>query len=183
LNGTLGLVCSGRVSRECRVQIPLIDLLCEYGAGPDSGMPPALPHGEFEAAHALIRNGAHMDLAGAAALGRVEEGRRLLPAASSEDRHRAFALAAQFGHQEIIRWLLDAGEDPTPVFRVAGLTFGIVICYDLTFREPAAAMAAQGARLLFVPTNNALLAARANLGFVQEARATDIARAWRIAFG
>jgi ankyrin repeat protein len=112
LNETLGLVCSGRVPRECRVQIPLIDLLCEYGADPDSGMPPALPHGEFEAANALIRNGAHMDLAGAAALGRVEEGRRLLPAASNEDRHRAFALAAQFGHQEIIRLLLDAGEDP-----------------------------------------------------------------------
>ncbi len=38
-------------------------------------------------------------------------------------------------------------------------------------------MAAQGARLLFVPTNNALLAARASLSLVKEARATDIARA------
>ena len=79
-------------------------------------------------------------------------------------------------HPAIRRSIYSAGAS-TPVFRVAGLTFGIVICYDSTFREPAAAMAAQGARLLFVPTNNALLAARANLGLVQEARATDIARA------
>lgn len=112
LNETLGLVCSGRVPRECRVQIPLIDLLCEYGAHPNSGMPAALPHGEFEAANALLRNGARIDLAVAATLGRVDDSRGLLATASSEDRHRAFALAAQFGHTEIIRLLLDAGEDP-----------------------------------------------------------------------
>ena len=112
LNDTLGLVCSGRVPRECRVQIPLIDLLCEYAADPNSGMPAALPHGELEAAQALLRNGAGMDLAVAATLGRVEDSRRLLSTASSEDRHRAFALAAQFGQTEILRLLLDAGEDP-----------------------------------------------------------------------
>ena len=32
LNETLGLVATGCVPRECRVQSPLIDLLCEYGA-------------------------------------------------------------------------------------------------------------------------------------------------------
>lgn len=112
LNETLGLVSSGRVPRECGVQIALIDLLCEYGAQPDAGMPPALPHGEFEAAKALIRNGARIDIAVAAALGRLEDARRLLATASSEERHRALALAAQFGHTEIVRWLLDAGEDP-----------------------------------------------------------------------
>lgn len=112
LNETLGLVCSGRVPRECRVQIPLIDLLCENGADSNSGMPPALSHGEFEAANALLRNGARLDLAVAATLGRVEDGQRLLVASSGEDRHRAFALAAQFGHTEMIRLLLDAGEDP-----------------------------------------------------------------------
>jgi Ankyrin repeats (3 copies) len=112
LNETLGLVCSGRVPRECRVQIPLIDLLCEYGADPNGGMPPALPHGEFEAVNALVRNGARIDLVVAATLGRVEDSRRLFANAGTEDRHRAFALAAQFGHTEIVRLLLDAGEDP-----------------------------------------------------------------------
>jgi len=110
LDDTLGLVCSGRVPRECGVQIPLIELLCDYGADPNRGMPGV--HGEFEAAHALIRRGARVDLPVAAALGRVEVARRLLPSASAEDRHRALALSAQFGHTEIVHMLLDAGEDP-----------------------------------------------------------------------
>jgi hypothetical protein len=45
---TLALVSSGRVARECGAQVPLIDLLCSYGADPDYAMPPALPHGEFD---------------------------------------------------------------------------------------------------------------------------------------
>jgi hypothetical protein len=113
LNETLGLVCSGRVPRESGVQISLINLLCEYGADPNIGVGPALLHAEFEAATALLRNDARIDMPVAAALGRVEDARRLLPAASAEDRHRALALSAQFGHIEIVRALLDAGEDPS----------------------------------------------------------------------
>ncbi len=110
LNETLALVSTGRIARECGVQIALIDLLCDYGADPNRGMPGA--HGEFEAAHALLRRGARVDLPVAAALGGIEEASRLLPDASPEDRHRALALSAQFGHTEIVRLLLDAGEDP-----------------------------------------------------------------------
>jgi len=112
LDETLALVSSGSVARECGAQIPLIDLLCAYGAQPGSGMPPALPRGEFEAANALIRNGARIDLTVAAALGRLDDARALLATAASEERHGALALAAQFGHTEIVRLLLDAGEDP-----------------------------------------------------------------------
>ena len=110
LNETLGLVCTGCVPRECGVQIPLIDLLCDYGADPNLGMPGA--HGEFEAAHALLRRGARVDLPVAAALGLVDEARRLLHSATPEDRHKALALAAQFGRTDIVRMLLDAGENP-----------------------------------------------------------------------
>jgi len=112
LDETLGLVCSGRVPRECHVQEPLIDLLCGYGADPNYGMLPALPHGEFEAVDALLRNGARVDLPVAAGLGRTEDCRGLTGGASADGRHRALALAAQFGHAEIVRLLLDAGEDP-----------------------------------------------------------------------
>jgi hypothetical protein len=112
LNETLELVCSGRVPRECGVQVPLIDLLCKYGADPDSAMLAALPHGEFEAVDALIRHGARIDLFVAAGLGRLEESRALLAAANGEIRHRALAVAAQFGHAEVLRLLLAAGEDP-----------------------------------------------------------------------
>ena len=62
LNEALGLVCTGRVPRECDVQIPLIDLLCEYGASPESALRAAAAHGEHEAANALLRHGARLDL-------------------------------------------------------------------------------------------------------------------------
>jgi len=205
LNETLGLVCSGRVPRECGVQVPLVDLLCDHGANPNHGMSDALGHAEFDAANALIRRGAEVDLPVAAAMGRIDDARRLLRSgtgplrpspsvkargsqaatgsvvplkflrsgtgpsgpspsvkargsqsatgsvvplkfprsgtgpsrpspslrtrgsqaatssvvplkflrsAGSEGRHRALALASQFGHTEIVRLLLDAGEDP-----------------------------------------------------------------------
>jgi Ankyrin repeats (3 copies) len=112
MNETLGLVCSGRVPRECRVQVPLIDLLCDHGADPNLATQAAVAHGEFAAVDALIRRGGRIDLPVAAALGHIEAVLRLLPGADHEDRHRAFALASQFGRLEIMRSLLDAGEDP-----------------------------------------------------------------------
>ena len=112
LNQTLELVCSGRVPRECGVQRALIDLLSDRGADPSRAMSAALVHAEFEAVNALIARGAPVDLTAAAGMGRIEDARRLLATASSEDRHRALALASQFGHTGIVRLLLDAGEDP-----------------------------------------------------------------------
>jgi hypothetical protein len=111
-NETLMLVSTGSVPRECRVQLPLIDLLCDYGADLNSSAQAAALHGEFEAVKALIALGARIDLPVAAALGRFEDARRLLADAGCEDRHMALALAADFGHVEIVRLLLDAGEDP-----------------------------------------------------------------------
>lgn len=113
INETLGLVSTGRIVRERGAQIPLIDLLCDYGADPDGPLHGAALHGEHEAVEALIRRGAQVDLALAAALGRLEDFRRLLPAADEEERHLSLAAAAQFGHAEIVRVLLDEGEDPS----------------------------------------------------------------------
>ena len=112
LGETLALVCSGRVSRECGQQVPLVDLLCDYGADPNAAMTAALVHGELEAVDALLRCGAALDLPVAAALGRVDEARRTLGAADRDARHRALAFAAQFGHAAIVRLLLDDGESP-----------------------------------------------------------------------
>jgi hypothetical protein len=96
IDSALALVCSGRVPRECGVQVSLIALLCDYGADPSGAMAPALAHGEFDAVQALIRRGATIDLAGAAALGRLEAVRDTLPTAEPALRHRALAWAAQF---------------------------------------------------------------------------------------
>jgi hypothetical protein len=109
----LGLVATGRVPRECGTQIPLIDLLTARGADPNGALQAAIAHGEFEAAEALIQRGAHITLAVAAAGGRIEEFRLLLPKSGGEERHRALAFASQYGHIDIVRMLLDAGQDPS----------------------------------------------------------------------
>lgn len=113
LDETLMLVSSGKVPRECEVQIPLIRLLTDAGASPNEAMQAALGHGEFAAVEELIRLGARISLPVAAATGRTEEARRLMGGATVDERHRGLALAAQFGRAEIARMLLDAGENPS----------------------------------------------------------------------
>jgi predicted amidohydrolase len=41
-----------------------------------------------------------------------------------------------------------------PVFECGGVRFGVNICYDMQFAEPAAAVASNGARLVLVPAQN-----------------------------
>ena len=65
----------------------------------------------------------------------------------------------------------------SPVFRIDGLTFGIAICNDSNFPELAAAIARQGATVLFVPTNNALPRAWDGTGLPAQATAIDVANA------
>ena len=48
-----------------------------------------------------------------------------------------------------------------PVFRTAGLTFGINICFDANFPESAQRLSTQGAKLICYPLNNMLTAATA----------------------
>lgn len=70
----------------------------------------------------------------------------------------------------------DAG-DKMPVFTVGGLTFGIIICNDSNYYEPARIMSSQGSAALFVPTNTGLPSTKAGPELVAEARNCDIARA------
>jgi 5-aminopentanamidase len=67
--------------------------------------------------------------------------------------------------------------DKMPVFQINDLTFGIIICLDSNYYEPAKIMAAKGATALFVPTNNGLPPTKAGPELVTEARNVDIARA------
>jgi len=74
----------------------------------------ALAFGYTETARMLVRRGARVDSAAAAAgIGDIERVRQLLPQSSALDRQRALALATQHGHIDIVRLLLDAGEDPS----------------------------------------------------------------------
>ena len=63
-----------------------------------------------------------------------------------------------------------------PVFH-DGVCFGILTCYDSTFRGLGAELASLGARVLFIPTNNALPASTAPTEIVTAARMCDIALA------
>ena len=76
----------------------------------------------------------------------------------------------------IHRSVYEAGCD-IPTFQVEDLTFGILICNDSNYIEPAQLMASRGATALFVPTNNGLPPARASAELVSRARTVDIARA------
>jgi ankyrin repeat protein len=120
-NTIMAMLVSSSPPKEAGVQVPLIDVLIDYGAAlvPSgegdwtSPVETALVFNMCEAADALVRRGAPIDtLAAAAGLGRLEDVRRMLPSADPNDRHRAVALAAQCGHADVVGALIDAGEDP-----------------------------------------------------------------------
>jgi peptide-methionine (S)-S-oxide reductase len=111
LDYTLALVCSGRVSRECSLQIPLIDTLVDAGADPNAGVPPALPHGEIEALQHLLARGAILDLAIAIALDRVADISRLIAGAGKQELQTALAVAAFYGRADAVRQLISNGVD------------------------------------------------------------------------
>jgi predicted amidohydrolase len=79
-------------------------------------------------------------------------------------------------HPAINQSVYESGTE-TPTFQVGTLTFGIIICNDSNFREPAGRMAARGATVLFVPTNNGLPPSRAGADLVARTREVDVARA------
>ncbi len=118
---TMSMLVSSCHPANAGVQVPLVETLLDFGAAIEghgsrkwgSPLMTALAFGYSGAAEALAARGARVDnLAAAAGLGRLAEARELLPASDGETRHRALALAAQHGHADIVRLLLDAGEDP-----------------------------------------------------------------------
>ena len=118
---TLALLVSSTPPAEAGVQVPLVEMLVDFGASMlpagegawTSPVETALVFGKHAAAEALVRRGAPIQsLAAAAGLGYLEDVKRMLPSATPLDRHRALALAAQCGRTDVVGVLLDAGEDP-----------------------------------------------------------------------
>ena len=117
---TLALVATGSVPLRMGLAVPLIELLCEYGADPDGAIDAAALHGSLLAVRALLKQGARMTLPVAAALNDMEQVRRLLATATKQERHMALAMASQIGWIEVVRLLLDAGEDPNRYNPIGG---------------------------------------------------------------
>src|SRR5256714_4129050 len=117
---TMSMLVSSAHPAGAGLQADLAELLLDYGAkhkGPgsewQSDIMTALAFGYWKTAERLAARGAPADtLPAAAGLGRVEETTRLLPTADDRSKHIALALAAQHGHADVVRILLDAGEDP-----------------------------------------------------------------------
>ena len=118
---TLSLLVSSCHPAEAGVQSNLVETLLDFGAsieGVGAGrwvapLMTALAFGYQGTAETLARRGARVDdLSAAAGLGRLAEARQLLSSADAESRHRALALAAQLGPADVVRLLLEAGENP-----------------------------------------------------------------------
>jgi ankyrin repeat protein len=117
---TMSMLVSSAHPAGAGLQADLAELLLDYGAkhnGPgsewQSDIMTALVFGYWKTADRLAKRGAPTDnLPAAAGLGRVAETTQFLPAADAQTRRIALALAAQHGHADVVRVLLDAGEDP-----------------------------------------------------------------------
>ena len=107
----LGLICSGRVPRECGVQLGLIELLIATGADPGDALVSALAHRENAAGERLLQRGAKLTLLAAVCTGRTEEATRLAKAASPTERQAALAGAALYGQASMLSLLIDLGVD------------------------------------------------------------------------
>ena len=91
--------------------------------------------------------------------------------------HRGSVIGVYRKHHPAINRSVYAAGEAVPTFTVGNLTFGIIICRDSTFAEPARTIVLHGARALFIPSNNALSLAKTGTSLVAETRRCDIARA------
>ncbi len=111
LDYAMSLVAWSWVSRECGVQLALIDVLADAGAKLDGNPENALVNHNFAAAEHLIKRGAKLNLAVALILERWDDAARLAPTTNPKQRQFAFVLCALNGKAEALRRLLAFGVD------------------------------------------------------------------------
>jgi ankyrin repeat protein len=116
---TMSMLVSSSHPAAAGVQLALAELLLDRGAacnGPgdkwQSVVLAALIFSFRETAEGLSKRCPPSDIVTLAGLGRAAEVERVLPQADAAQRHAALAIAAQLGHAEVVKLLLDAGEDP-----------------------------------------------------------------------
>ena len=116
---TMSMLVSSAHPHDAGLQPALVETLLDHGAALDgpgtewqSALRTALVFGFPDTAETLVARGAKVGLVEAAGLGRAAEVDKLLAGAGDEDRQAALALAAQLGHCDVVRLLLDAGVDP-----------------------------------------------------------------------
>jgi ankyrin repeat protein len=118
---TLGLTATSCHPEDAGLQIALLELLIDRGAiidGPDSGsaVVGCLHNGRGEAAEFLARQGAGLNLEGAAGVGRLDvvksffhDDGSLRPPATAKQMNAGFAWACEFGRTAVVDFLLQRG--------------------------------------------------------------------------
>jgi len=129
----------------------------------------AIPAADLESLLAPLRSDSVTSIVGFSELG--GDG-RLYNSAAVLERGRVAGVYRKI-HPAIRRSVYAAGSEAA-VFRAAGITFGILICNDSNDPELARCLCAQGATVLFIPTNNGLPIGRASAKLNAAARAADI---------
>ena len=116
---TMSMLVSSSHPHEAGLQVALAETLLDYGASLDgvgtnweSAVLTALQFGYLDTARALAARGVRLDFIMYAGLGDRDAVARLLPDADADSRQKALALAAQHGHADVVRLLVDAGADP-----------------------------------------------------------------------
>jgi ankyrin repeat protein len=118
---TFGLTATSCHPEEAGVQLPLMGVLLDYGAiidGPDGGseVNGALANGRGDAAQFLANRGAKLDLEAAAGVGRLDVVKtfftskgKLKSSATRQQMVDGFAWACEFGHKDVVEFLLQQG--------------------------------------------------------------------------
>lgn len=116
---TLGLVVTGRIPKECGVQIQLMDILIDAGAttGKAHG---ALAHGNTDAARHLMERGGTLTLTTAVSLDMKADIIRLAKDADAGERETALVAASFFGNTQMISFLIELGVDVNAYLKNAG---------------------------------------------------------------
>jgi ankyrin repeat protein len=125
---TLGLAATSLHPERAGVQEDLLRTLLEYGAKIDPPLGAAnrqsivmacLANGRPKAAKFLAGNGARLDLASAAALGRLDlvepyftGNGTLKPDATQEQMNEGFVYACEYGRRAVVEFLIEKGADP-----------------------------------------------------------------------
>ena len=107
---TFGLVITGRIPRECAVQIELMDVLIDAGVKPREALS-ALANGNIAAAEYIVEKGGKLDLATAIGLDREKDIERLAQQATQKEKQEALIVAAFFGKAGMLSFLVNLGVD------------------------------------------------------------------------
>lgn len=111
LDYTLRLVCTGRIPKQCGVQLPLMELLIKEGAKVKGSVLGPIGQHNFKAAKYLLEKGSDYNIATAVGLNQIDDIKILIKNASSSECYVALVVASFFGNTDIISLLIEAGAD------------------------------------------------------------------------